>query len=90
MSALLDRIAEIAAMPGLEPETKRLLEMAAQAQQTGVMPELDFTNLEFGFDDVPDELEALEPLCGQYAMIYRTMAAQRAEAFLRTHNLWKE
>lgn len=39
---LLDRIAEIAAMPDIAPEAKRLLEMAAKAQETGKMPSLDF------------------------------------------------
>ena len=33
--------------------------------------------------------EALESLCGQYSVIYHATAAQRAEAFLKTLNLWK-
>jgi hypothetical protein len=34
--------------------------------------------------------ENLEPLCGQYAVIYHATAAQRAKAFLQTLNLWEE
>jgi hypothetical protein len=34
--------------------------------------------------------EDLEPLCGQYAVIYHATAAQRAEAFLKTLGLWED
>ena len=34
--------------------------------------------------------ESLDRVCGQYSIIYRATARQRAEAFLRTINKWKE
>jgi hypothetical protein len=34
--------------------------------------------------------EMLDRVCGQYSIIYRATAAQRAEAFLRTLNLWEK
>lgn len=40
MSALIAKIEEIAAEPGIEPETAMLLKMAMEAQRTGRMPEL--------------------------------------------------
>ena len=42
-----------------------------------------------GYHDM-EYRETLEPLCGQYAVIYHATAAQRAEAFLRTLNLWTD
>ena len=34
--------------------------------------------------------ETLDKVCGQYAIIFRATAAQRAEAFIRTLNKWEE
>lgn len=40
MSPLQTAIAKIAAMPGLAPEARTLLALAAEAQRTGKMPEI--------------------------------------------------
>lgn len=40
MNPIQTAIAKIAAMPSLAPETRRLLELAAEAQCTGKMPEI--------------------------------------------------
>lgn len=60
-NALISKIEEIAAEPGIEPETAMLLKMAMEAQRTGRMPELPIA-----MQPMPVSLPVAMPFSGDY------------------------
>ena len=60
-TALLEKIEDIAAEPGIAPEALLLLKMAAEAQKTGRMPDLPIA-----LQPMPVTLPQAMPYSGDY------------------------